>query len=69
MDDGLRQAAQGHATYVHNTEDYAHTTKDGSTFEQRIKAAVDYPLRAFGENIARGQTTVDQVMDSWMSSE
>ena len=44
-----------------------HKGSDGSTVADRVKRA-GYVYVRVGENIADGQKTVDQVMDSWMKS-
>jgi uncharacterized protein YkwD len=49
-----------------NQNYFSHTSKDGRTFDQRIKAA-GYP-RPGGENIAKGQRTAESVMKAWMDS-
>ena len=65
----LSKAAQLHAIYLaEHPEDFAHTTKAGSTPADRITAQ-GYKFRAAGENIAAGQRTVKEVMISWMNSQ
>ena len=46
---------------------FSHTRPDGSSFSTALtQAGVNY--RSSGENIAYGQTTPEQVMNSWMNS-
>ena len=63
----LCESAGAHARdmAVHQTLD--HKGNDGSTVADRVKR-VGYIWVRVGENIARGQRTVDQVMDTWMNS-
>lgn len=63
----LFDAAAGHALDMANNNYFSHTGLDGRTFSQRM-ANAGYAWRAAGENIAAGQTTVAQVMDSWLQS-
>ena len=46
---------------------FSHTSKDGRTFADRIRAA-GYAGGTIGENIAAGQATASAVMRSWMGS-
>ena len=46
---------------------YAHESPEGSTVIERSKA-LGYRPRFAGENIARGQYRVEEVMDGWMNS-
>jgi uncharacterized protein YkwD len=45
---------------------FSHTTPSGVTFDRR-ELASGYP-KPGGENIAMGQTSVQQVMTDWMNS-
>ena len=60
MDATLNAAANLRAEEI--TRKFSHTRPDGSKWSTVSK-------RAYGENIARGQKTVDKVMAAWMSSE
>jgi uncharacterized protein YkwD len=62
----LTNAAQAHATDMSNRGYFEHTTPDGVTFDQRIRNA-GYPSPG-AENIARGSTTAEAVMELWMNS-
>jgi uncharacterized protein YkwD len=45
----------------------AHESPEGKTVRERASAA-GYDWRAIGENIAEGQLSVSEVMDTWMHS-
>jgi uncharacterized protein YkwD len=63
----LFNAAAGHAQDMAANNYFSHVSQDGRTFSQRIGAA-GYTGSAIGENIAAGQASVDEVMDSWLQS-
>jgi uncharacterized protein YkwD len=63
----LDQAAQRHAEDMLARNYFAHESPDGKTVRQRSKEA-GYDWRAIGENIAEGQTSVAEVMRTWMNS-
>jgi uncharacterized protein YkwD len=65
-DSRLTQAAGGHSADMSNRDYFSHTTPEGETFSDRIKKA-GYPSPG-AENIARGQTDAQNVMDQWMNS-
>jgi len=67
LNEKLNTTAQKHAEYMSQTDDFAHTTKDWKTMVDRIEAE-GYQRRGAAENIARNQTTVDEVMTSRMNS-
>jgi uncharacterized protein YkwD len=67
VDPRLTAAAQGHSDDMAARNYFSHTTPEGVTFDQRIKAA-GYPLPG-AENIAKGQRSAQQVMNSWMGSD
>ena len=46
---------------------FSHTGSDGSNAGQRATAA-GYLWQSWGENIAAGQPSVDEVMAGWMAS-
>ena len=66
LDPRLTAAAAGHAQDMATNDYFSHTSRDGRTFVDRIKAA-GYPVPR-SENIAAGQPTVAAVMDAWMGS-
>ncbi|MFG2616630.1 sigma-70 family RNA polymerase sigma factor [Streptomyces sp. NPDC048507] len=63
----LRSAAQGHSDDMAGRDFFAHTNPDGADPGTRTTAA-GYRWSTYGENIARGQQTAADVMDSWMKS-
>ncbi len=63
----LDQAAQAHADDMFARRYYSHDTPEGKTTMDRVQA-LGYRARYAGENIARGQYSVDEVMDGWMQS-
>ncbi|OLF09624.1 hypothetical protein BU204_32800 [Actinophytocola xanthii] len=63
----LVEAAQQHSSDMSEREYFDHTTPEGLTFADRIlEAGYESPG---AENIARGQTSATQVMNSWMESD
>jgi uncharacterized protein YkwD len=63
----LDEAAQAHADDMFARRYYSHDTPEGTTALAREQAK-GYPARDAGENIARGQYSIDEVMDGWMQS-
>ena len=63
----LQAAAQGHCTDMSNNNFFSHTGSDGSQPWDRMSRA-GYSWNFAGENIAVGQTSVADVMSSWMNS-
>jgi uncharacterized protein YkwD len=63
----LTKAAQDYSDDMSARDFFAHTNPEGVTFDQRIKTA-GYS-KPGAENIAKGQTSAAQVMESWMNSE
>ena len=63
----LDEAAQAHADDMFRRRYYSHDSPDGKTAIDR-ELAKGYRARYAGENIARGQYSVDEVMDGWMES-
>jgi uncharacterized protein YkwD len=63
----LDDAAQAHAADMFARRYYSHDTPEGKTAMERIQA-LGYRAKYAGENIARGQYSVDEVMDGWMES-
>lgn len=68
MEPRLRCAARLHSKYMSETGDFNHTTKTGSTPDQRIRAT-GYTYGWMGENIAAGQMTPQQVVAGWLDSD
>jgi len=63
----LRRSAQGYAGTMASTDSYGHIGPDGSQPWDRIRAQ-GYAWRTAAEDIAAGQTTIDEVMQGWISS-
>lgn len=64
----LDRVAQAHAEDMLERSYYGHKSPDGLTVRERALRG-GYRLRFVGENIASGQSTVDEVMDGWMLSD
>ena len=67
VDDRLIAAAQGHSDDMAAKGYFSHTSQDGRSFADRVRAA-GYPSPG-GENIAQGQRGAQEVHDAWMNSE
>ncbi|WP_204357843.1 CAP domain-containing protein, partial [Streptomyces sp. ICC1] len=67
-DPQLRAAAQGHSDDMARRNFFSHSNPDGADPGKRTTAA-GYRWSTYGENIAKGQQTPAQVMDSWMKSQ
>lgn len=65
----LTNSAQGFATHLAQYNFLSHTGKDGSTMVSRNTASGYTNYKWMGENVASGQSTADQVMNSWMNSQ
>lgn len=66
IDARLTAAAQKHADWMYRNNRMDHN-QGRVTFDQRIKAE-GYRMWTGGENIAAGQRTPEQVVNSWMNS-
>ncbi|MEJ2853407.1 MULTISPECIES: CAP domain-containing protein [unclassified Saccharothrix] len=66
IDERLDKAARGHSADMAANNYFSHTSQDGRTFADRIKAA-GYPSPG-AENIAAGQRTPEAVVKGWMES-
>lgn len=64
----LREAAYGHSADMSAKNYFDHTSKDGRSFSDRITAA-GYTWRAAAENIAKGYSTAQAVVQGWMNSD
>lgn len=65
----LTKSAQDYAIKMQSLNFFSHTDPQGTTFRQRNEAAGYTNWRWMGENIAYGQTSVDEVINDWMNSE
>ena len=63
----LDRAAQRHAEDMLARAYFAHQSPEGKSVRERSREA-GYEWRMIGENIAEGQFTVPEVMDTWMHS-
>ena len=66
-DDSLAALAESHCEDMIDRNFFAHNTPDGQTPFDRMKAA-GKTYSSAGENIAAGQSSPQNVMDSWMNS-
>ena len=67
VDARLARAAQAHSADMAKRRYFSHTSLDGRTFVQRIRAQ-GYRGTRLGENIAAGYRTPSAVMTAWMKS-
>jgi uncharacterized protein YkwD len=63
----LNRSAKAHAADMNTNDYFNHTGLNGSTPDQRIRAA-GFTGRATGENIASGFTSARSVFRGWMNS-
>ncbi len=69
----LQEASWLHAKDMNSRNYFSHTTPEGVTSRDRIYAQ-GYTIRGYkyvavGENIAKGQLTIQEVVDDWLNSE
>ncbi|MGW0957258.1 CAP domain-containing protein [Streptomyces sp. NPDC002545] len=67
VNDKLTKAAQAHSEDMAAHRNMSHTGSDGSNPGDRITRA-GYTWQTYGENVAYGYATPEQVMAGWMSS-
>ncbi len=67
VDSRLDAAAQRHADDMLGRSYFAHRDPDGRTIRERAREA-GFDWSAIGENIAEGQQSVKEVVESWMRS-
>jgi uncharacterized protein YkwD len=60
-------AAAAHSSDMAANNYFSHNSLNGTTAPQRVEAA-GYNYTAMGENIAAGQTSVQSVMNAWITS-
>ena len=65
--DLLENAARAHSQEMSDSSYFSHTSLDGRTPGDRITAA-GYSWNAYGENIAAGYTTEEDVVNGWRNS-
>ncbi|HUR08256.1 MAG TPA: CAP domain-containing protein [Nonomuraea sp.] len=64
----LRKAAFGHSSDMATKNYFSHTSQDGRSFLDRIRAAGFTGGTGWAENIAMGQPTPASVVTGWMNS-
>ncbi|MEU7002024.1 CAP domain-containing protein [Nonomuraea sp. NPDC046570] len=64
----LHAAAKGHSADMAAKGYFSHTSQDGRSPGDRIKATGFSPIRAWAENIAMGQRTAASVVQGWLNS-
>ncbi|MFF9020350.1 CAP domain-containing protein [Streptomyces eurythermus] len=67
LNPALTKAAQDHSADMAAHQNMSHTGSDGSDPGLRITRA-GYAWSSYGENVAYGYTTAEQVMTGWMAS-
>ncbi|MEV0380919.1 CAP domain-containing protein [Nonomuraea sp. NPDC050643] len=67
-DPQLRAAAFGHSSDMAAKNYFSHTSQDGRSFMDRIRAAGFTGGSGWAENIAMGQPTPAAVVTAWMNS-
>jgi len=65
--DALERAALAHANDMSRKGYFSHTSQNGDTLVDRVKA-VGYSYCFVAENIAQGQRSSADVMNAWMNS-
>ncbi len=66
--DTLAKVALEHVKYLSTINELTHTGKGGSTSSQRVTKA-GYIWQAVAENLAIGQGTAEEAIQSWLDSE
>lgn len=64
----LEAAALGHSQDMVTNNFFSHTSADGRTLVPRVEAQ-GYSWSRLSENIAAGQTSIDEVMTGWIESD
>lgn len=65
--DKLAQAAKNHSDDMATNNYFSHTSPSGQTVENRL-ANVGYNWRTYGENIAQGYASAEDVIAGWLAS-
>lgn len=65
--DALTAAAKKHSEYMNSSGNFSHTGEGGSNAGDRITAE-GYNWTAYGENIAEGYPTEEEVVQAWLAS-
>lgn len=69
QDNDLASAALSHAADMYNNNYFSHTSLDGRTFDERVRAYTGSTYSFLGENIACGNMSGEDAMELWMNSE
>lgn len=67
IDARLNESAEAHSQNMADLNFFSHTGRDGSRAGDRMEDA-GYDWRGWGENIAAGQKTPEQVVQAWINS-
>ena len=67
-DETLEKAAVLKSLDMYGKNYFSHSSPDGETLTDRLKK-VNYAWRAMGENLAKGPTSVEQAVNTWLKSE
>jgi uncharacterized protein YkwD len=67
LDPTLARVAEAHARDMMRHNRMSHTGSDGSNAADRVTRA-GYPWRAVAENVASGQTSAEEVVQTWLQS-
>lgn len=68
MDALIREAARGHSLDMGQQAYFEHDSLDGRTFADRMSATGFMGASPWGENIAAGQSSPEEVVQGWMES-
>lgn len=68
MDEVIRVAARAHSLDMGQQRYFEHDSLDGRTFADRMTMAGFRGATPWGENIAAGQTSPEEVVQGWMDS-
>lgn len=66
--DLLQKSAKAHAKDMNDNDYFDHTGLDGSSVSDRVDRT-GYKWATVGENIARGQQSVEEVVQGWLDSD
>jgi len=67
-DEDLEKAAAMKSLDMHQNNYFAHTSPTGETLSDRLEK-IKYAWKAMGENLAKGPSTVEQTVETWLKSE
>lgn len=67
VNDKLTQAAAAHARDLAQSDGFSHTGSNGSSVADRVRRQ-GYGFCFVAENIAKGQASLEQVLNGWLAS-